>query len=315
MGSLLAGSLLMGCAPEKPSDVDSTKLEIEETSLEGDESEIVVARVDGEEITLEEFERRINGLAPFARVRLQSLERRKEFLRSTVQFEIMADEAERRGYGDRPEVRHAIKETMVRLMVAELLRKEVSISDIDDEMVEAYFEERADEFTGVERRRVARLWTAEKEKIEALVERWEREKPDELAEEMRLFRQFAFRHSEDRDSGDMGGDVGWVVEPDDAFSSAPGTLLGPVEKGDGWEIRMVVEVQESSTPTLEEVESDIRTKLYEEKRRAVRQQYIDELKAQATVELFEDRLEDVRPPSARTPQKLEELPRLPVRGR
>lgn len=314
---VLAMMSLWACAPQKPSDVRSTHLEVEESPIEEDEEAVVVARVQGEEISLAEFERRIEGLAPFARVRLQSGERRQEFLRSLVQFEVMADEAERRGYGDRTDVRHAIKETMTRMMMAEFLGDEVSLHDIDDQALEDYFQRNREAFSRSEERRLAMVWVEDEEGMEQLLARWQEKAEAGIEEPMREFQQFAFRHSQHRETGDRGGDLGWVVEKEaelfeEVYGAEPGVLMDPVEKSGGWALRMVVEVREATDPSFEEVESEVRNRLLEERRDVARRALIDELSDEVEIEVFEDRLAELEPPVVEIPLQLDELPRVRV---
>lgn len=306
-----------GCAPKKPSAGDSRRLEVDESVGEVDDSAVIVARVNGEEITKEEFERRIEGLAPYARVRLQSPERRREFLRSVVQFEVMADEAERQGFGDRPQVRQAMKETMVRLFVADSLRDEVSMRDIDDEMVERFYQERLEELKEAERRRLARVWFADQGAAQVARERFLGEELGDDPERIgRLFQRFAFRYSEDRKTGDQGGELGWVERGEadgvraGVFEVDAGAVQGPVEADGGWELWMVVEVEAEQVPLLEDVVSEIRTKIFEERREQAQRAMVEELMSRAEIELFEDSLDGLEAPSARIPARLEELPRV-----
>ncbi len=313
----------LGCAPEKPSSGDTRQLQVSEGASESAEGQAVVARINGEELTLEEFERRIDGLAPFARVRLQSPERRREYLQSMVQFEVMADEAERRGYGDRPEVRHAMKETMVRLMIAEELRGTVGIDELDEAAVAAFYDEVREEFSRPERRRIAAVRVDDEAAATALFERWMEESSngsvEDLDQRTREFQRFAFRHSQERETGDRGGDLGWVVAPgDDAerevFEVEIGEARGPVEIEGRWEIWMVVEEEIAVDRLLQDVEGELRTRLYEERRRQARDAFVESLMADAEIEVFEDELSEMKPPSARVPRRLEELPRLPLRS-
>src|SRR5690554_3418043 len=150
-----AGMLAWGCAPQKPSDAGDAPEDGAQQSAElgGDE---VVARVNGEAITRAEFERRIEGLAPHARARLQSPEQREDFLKSVVQFEVMADAAEEAGLGDSPHVRHAMREVMVRLMLAEALRERGG-GAIGEEELQAYYDARRADFARPARRMVYEL--------------------------------------------------------------------------------------------------------------------------------------------------------------
>ena len=58
------------------------------------EDKQVVARIDGQPITLADLQRRMAQQAPFVQARYSSPERRKELLDNLVRFEILAREAQ-----------------------------------------------------------------------------------------------------------------------------------------------------------------------------------------------------------------------------
>lgn len=305
-----------GCIPpDKPSDREADDLDIEADEVDDlEDGQAVVARVGGREITREEFNRRIDGLADFARARLQSDQRREDFLNRIVEFEVMADEAHRQGLEDHARVRHAVKETMVDLMIEDHLSEQVSMADIDDEDRHRYFENNTDEFHEPERRRIARLVVDDREKLDRLFERWDRQSFDDPEEAGRAFRRFAFRFSDERETGDDGGDLGWrkpddgTVFDQDVFEWEPGVVKGPFEEDDRYVLKMVVERQEPRRPGLEDLEQELTSRIYEQRRDQARRALVDEVVADARVERFEHNLEQAQPPET-APPPLEELPR------
>lgn len=321
MGTVFALGLVgIGCAPEKPSDAVAGQMQVELDEVDDlEDPQAVVARIDGEEITREEFNRRIDGLAEFARVRLQSAEQRQDFLARIVEFEVLADVAERRGYGEHARTRQAMNETMVDLMVEEWLQDEVSIADIDEQDRRAHFEDHEDDFFRPERRRLARVVADDEAQAQALRQRWVDEASSYGEDEReRMFRRFAFRHSRERDTGDRGGDVGWREPGDDqefgdeVFDWEPGEVYGPFEVDGRWMLKMVVEKEESRAPTAEQLEQQITTRIYEERRRQARRDWIDGLTADIDVEVWDQRLEDVNAPEQPGPLRLGDVPRVTV---
>jgi peptidyl-prolyl cis-trans isomerase C len=316
LGLACCGALL-GCAPQKPSDVDARELEVEADDLaEIDDREAIVARVAGEAITREEFNRRIGALEEFAQVRFQSRERRSDLLTRVVAFEILADEAERRGYGSHAYVRRAMKRAMADRYLDDRIGEDLSISDIGEAERRAYFEAHADELGRPERRRLSRLWVADEERALELVEQWQQEAPDEVDEAMQRFQRFAFRYSQDRESGDFGGRSQWyeaddeVFIVDDLFDRAPAALHGPTEIDDGYVLEMVVDVEEAYEPNFDDVEQEVARRIYEERRAERRAQIVERLMADAEIEIFDDRLEQVqRPPDEAVP-RLRDIPRV-----
>lgn len=321
---MVGTAIMTGCPPQKPSDQDRRELAVDESVMALDESEVVVARIGGEEITLEEFERRIEGLVPFARVRVQSLERQKEFLTSLVQFEVLADVAEREGYGTSLEARHAMKERLRKLLEAELGRESVSAGELSEQELEAYFETHREEFRMPEERRLTRVVAASEEAARELRRRFEEEFAVGATGEERgvKFMEFAFRHSEDRKTGDRRGLVGVFAEGSEefrgeqAFEMEPYQVRGPAEWEDGFELLMVTGVSPATEASFEEVESEVRTLLVDARRKEARRNFVEALRDVATIEVKMERVEAVEPPENEVPLRLEELPRMtPVERR
>lgn len=306
----------MGCAPNKPSDVDARELEVEADDLaEIDDREAIVARVAGEPITREEFNRRIGALEEFAQVRFQSRERRSDLLTRVVAFEILADEAERRGYGSHAYVRRAMKRAMADRYLDDRIGEELAMADIGEDERRAYFEAHGDELGRAERRRLSRLWVADEERARELVDQWHEEAPEESEEAMQHFQRFAFRYSEDRESGDFGGRSEWFSADEqefivaDLFDREPAALHGPIEMNEGFVLEMVVDVEAAYEPDFDEVEQEVARRIYDERRAERRAQIIEGLMAEAEIEIFEDRLEQVQRPPDEAAPRLRDVPR------
>ncbi len=79
---------------------------------------IAVATYDGGEVTVGEIEDAIAQSSPLAQLDLMKPEGLRSILARSIQFELSAIEAERRGYGSRPAVVLAVKQNAVVDMLA-----------------------------------------------------------------------------------------------------------------------------------------------------------------------------------------------------
>src|SRR5262249_39649007 len=79
-----------------------------------------VATFDGDSITVEELKQRFAEMSPFLRSRYATLEQRKDYVDGLARFELLAQEAHRRGLQNDPEV----VETAKKVMVQKLIQKE-----------------------------------------------------------------------------------------------------------------------------------------------------------------------------------------------
>lgn len=314
----VVSAVVVGCAPQKPSDVDDAQ----QLGLEADDDprdrQQVVARIDGDELELEEFERRLDGLVEFAAVRFYSTDARKELLTRMVGFEVMADVAQDKGYGTDARVRDAIKEAMAQLFIEDHLRQTVSMADIDEQQRRAYFEDHRREFHRPERRRIARVVVDDQDEAQALWRRWRQRSLEDVDDPSMEFRRFAFAHSAERQTGDEGGVVGWFEPGDeyrtgaDIFEWTPGEARGPVAIDEGYALEMVVEVKPEERPSFEELKQELTTAVYEQQRQKTRRQFIEGLTRDADVKMWDDRVEDleaVAPSADEIPQRIDDIPR------
>ncbi len=302
-------TLLIGCPPERP-EISNTSVEPDEVSAGGVEP---VAVINGDVLTKAEFERRINSLSPVARSRFASSDARKQFLESQIQFEILADIAEERGYGRRPSVIHAMKETMVRQMLAEQIRSRLTPADITDEEIQRYYRENRYDFIRPEERRVAAV-ISDRETVSRQIYGQLENALSKLHGEARInpLRLAAERHGIDPQISQDGGDLGWISDPEHPANQnsgrnkvmaqtvfefkAVGDFSEPIRIEDNWYIVMLIDRRPSNAKTLEEVENKLRDKLYELRRREIREELLKKYVDGARVEINESVVETIDKP-------------------
>jgi peptidyl-prolyl cis-trans isomerase C len=97
-----------------------------------------VARFSGQTVTDAELNQRFNEMNPYARARFQTVEQRRDYVDGVVRFELLAQEAVRRGLQNDPEVVEAAR----RVMVQQLLKKELEEGSggVTDAQISAYYE-------------------------------------------------------------------------------------------------------------------------------------------------------------------------------
>lgn len=97
-----------------------------------------VAKFSGQTVTDAELAQRFSEMNPYARARYQTAEQRRDYVEGIARFELLAQEAVKRGLQNDPEVVEAAR----RVMVQQLLKKEVdeSTAGITDAQVAAYYD-------------------------------------------------------------------------------------------------------------------------------------------------------------------------------
>lgn len=321
LAPLALGCLLVfgACSPEKPSQVATGEQGPQDAA-----DAKPVALVNGETLTVGEMERRIEGLTPFARSRYTTTEAKQEYLDTMVQFEVMADEAERRGLDKDPAVAQAIKEAMVRHLLTTELKDRVKLRDITDAEIEQAYRNSLEDFRTPERRRVTLLLVDSQEKAQQLHAEITGQVFEDPALRKAAFENLVRANSIHRSSANQGGDMGFVTtkEAEPSRKATAEAVFALANIGDitsvhqtprGWQIAMFTEVIEGKVRPLEEVSREIRNRLFEERRQGIRQKFIDELIAKASVETYPEVLETVEVKTGAIPKRLEELPKLPLR--
>ncbi len=171
------------------------------------------------------------------------------------------------------------------------VRGRVRISDAD---VRNYYQTHPQEFGGEEEVRVRHIFLplregapkADEEKARAIGER----ALGRLAQG-EDFAKVARDVSKGPSAGD-GGELGWLrrgtiqeILEDAAFALKPGEVSGLVRAGPGLHLLKVEERRVGGGKSLEEVSEEIRIRLYEEQVGTYRQQYIEELKRGAAIDV------------------------------
>lgn len=314
-------TLVAACAPEKPSDKRDLRRQAsaeesrEATNLE--QQPVVV--VDGEEISLGEFERRLQELPEYARVRYSSIEQKKEYLNSVAQFEVMADVAESKGLGDADAVYFAMKDALAERLLDEVVRQNVEMDAIDQDAVRRYYEAHRDEYRSPAARRVALLEVETRAMAERLRQRLLDKRPEEREERINAFRGAAATYSIDRAAAREGGDIGFVPAPDAdperprvaeaVFAlSEPGEISPVIDLEDGFGLAIFFEERAASQTSLDEAAREIRQTLYEAEREKFRRQFVAKLREGAEIETFSEVVDDVEPPGEPGPRRVEDVP-------
>lgn len=319
VGVFASGAL--ACAPEKPS---KAKLEGNETSESAQDKATIeaspVAVVNGEEISLAEFNRRVRELPEFARVRYATVAQQQDWLDSVAQFEVMADVAEKKGMGERPEVYFALKQAMADQLIEDIVREKLSMDDIDEVAIAAYYQAHKADFERPEARRVVLIEVGTREEAARIRERVlvEMERAEDSA--ANAFRRAAASYSTDRAVGIKGGDIGFI-SPGEALAEADeaqqkrariAEAIAPLEQigeltpvfalDPGWGLATFIEERAAEVTSMDEAASEIRQILYQERREKIVAEFIASLRKDATIKTFPEVIDALAPapkPAAR----------------
>src|SRR5215471_16817061 len=171
----------------------------------------VVAKVEDAVITVGDFQERINKQSPFIRARYTTVEKKKEFLDNLIRFEVMANEARRRGYDKDPEVVRVMKQQMISKFLQKDFESKLKVEDVPDADVEKYYKDHPAEFNQKDEVRLSEIVVKDKSKADkALAEAKALPKASPIGADQKGFRDLVTKYSEDEDSKSRGGDLSFI---------------------------------------------------------------------------------------------------------
>ncbi|MBX7197256.1 MAG: peptidylprolyl isomerase [Sandaracinaceae bacterium] len=263
--------------------------------LTEEEAGQVLATIGDREITVGEFAESIASKGPFLRARYNSPERRRELLDQMVRFELFAQEADRRGLDDLPEVQRTRKQVLIRRFLKQEYEDRIQLSDVTDADVQAYFDSHQDEFNKPEQVRASHIVFSSQATAQRVLHQLTASPSD-----MRLFRQLAEVHNTDPATRDRFGDIGFFSRPAERQADEPelppevaeaafsmdtiGTIYPElVHTSQGWHIVKITGRRAPLHRTLEEASRPIRHRLWRERREQAVEDLVARLRSEADV--------------------------------
>ncbi len=260
-----------------------------------------LATVDDITITVGELQALLNRESPYIRARYTSLEQKKDFLDSIIRFEILAKEAVRRHYDTDPEVVRTMKEVMIQKLVKDEFDRRITPDSVSEAEIKAYYDANLADYQKPDEVRVSAIIV----KSKAQAERVAAEAAGEAGATNKGFRDLVEKYTQDPDSKLRSGDLRYlstattdtprpVVEA--AFQLAKtGDVSGAVDAGNGtFYVLKQTGRRKAMVKSIDDARAQIRNKLYRDKRVEAQKAFIEQLRGQAKIEIFEDNLAKVR---------------------
>ena len=267
-----------------------------------------LVKVGDTTITLGEFADRLGGQSPYLRARYNSPERRREFLDNMVRFELLALEANKRGFDKSEDVARVRKQMMVQQMMQDLFDKEgLKLSDISDKEIETYYEKNKSEFDKPAQVRASHIQFKDKAGAEKVLKQLQAKPGD-----MELFRKLAQQWNQDPATKSSYGDLHFFsAEKDDtegdeaprpaavrkaAFSLEKVGDLYPevVASESGFHIVKLTGKRDAMKRSLEDARRLIQNRLWRQKREEAIEKFVADLRGKANVKENLDLLAKVK---------------------
>jgi peptidyl-prolyl cis-trans isomerase C len=258
----------------------------------------------GGEVTVGELEDAIVRQSPFMRQRYQELDARRELLEKHLRFELLAAEAERRGFATDPTVVQAIKQNAVQGMMKAEVDTSVTPESVTAEEVKAYYDSHLDEFVRPATRRASQVLVATEAEAKALLEQAK-------AMDMRGFRELARDKSVDVDTKLRGGDLRYFdakgkaqgddppVDPELAkavftLANVGDTYAKPVKLGNHFAVLKLTGVRPANERTLAQADETIRMRLWRDKRQATLDKLLTDLRTKYKPEIHPELVDAIQ---------------------
>jgi len=259
----------------------------------------VVARVDDAVITVGDVQERVNKQSPFIRARYAALDKKKEFLDNLIRFEVMAREAERRGYDKDPEVVRVMKQQMISKFLQKDFESKLKVEDVPDAEVEKYYKEHPEEYNRPDEVRVTELVIKD------------RGKADKAAAEARAaskidpkpFHDLVTKLSEDAESKGRNGDSTFFDKNSTAYPKPVvdaafelkevGDISAPIKTDKGFVVLRLMQKRPGYSRPLTEVKRQIQQRLFRDVRTKALDEFIADLKKKSKITIDEANLAKV----------------------
>jgi peptidyl-prolyl cis-trans isomerase C len=263
----------------------------------------IVAKVDDAVITVGDVQERINKQSPFVRAKYTTPDKKKEFLDSLIRFEVLANEAEKRGYDKDPEVVRVMKQQMISKFLQKDFESKLKVEDVPDADVEKYYNEHPTEFNQKDEVRVSEILVKDKAKADkVLAEAKALPKASPTGADQQKFRDLVTKYSEDEESKARGGDLSFfdkettkVQKPivEAAFKLAEVGDVTAVKTDKGWAVIRLVQKRPGFNRPLAEVKRQIQQRLFRDLRSKSMDNFVADLKKKSKIDVREENLNKI----------------------
>lgn len=242
----------------------------------------VLAKVDGDAITVAAFEKEAEQQPPYVRPMLETPDGRKQFLDRMITLDLLMREALRRGLDRREDVRDQLEQARKGIVLQALLRDVADKAPgLTDAALRKYYDANRSSFEVGDRVRVSHVLFKDRATAEEFARRARQGEPFE-----RIIGEAAA-------AGGSGADLGFIERgtfvkefESAAFSAAPGSIVGPVKTMYGYHVLSVGERKPAGLQSFEEVKAKIASDLRENAQRDAIEGLIADLRKQARIETF-----------------------------
>ena len=276
----------------------------EPASTSGESSE-VLATFDKGQITLAEFERVIAQKTASDRALIEKPGGRQALLESMIRYDLLAQEAERRGYGTNHEVRNAERSVASETMLAASFR--VDREKIPAEDIERAYAARKSEFGRPHMRRATHIRVATEAEAKALI-------TELRGSDREGFARVAREKNIDPRTRNQGGELGYFDGDGKTESGRPTEVPielvkatftlkrmfdiapKPIAQGGSWNVLMFTGEMPGISKKLEELDPIFREEIAVKQEERAVDAFVAELRSKTPIEVHPELIESIELP-------------------
>jgi peptidyl-prolyl cis-trans isomerase C len=264
----------------------------------------VIAKFDGGQVTVGDLEDTILDQNPFMQQRYLSTDAVKSLLERSLRFELLADEAERRGYAKGEEAQQATKQSAVQALIKHDIDDVITTQSIPAADVKAYYDSHRSEFVRGEGRRASEILLADEAAAKALL-------PKAKAADAAAFRELARANSIDATNQHRGGDLPYFTAQGGAFAQGDrdvdpalakavfalrnvGDTSDVVRLGTGFAILKLTGIRPAEDVSLAQADDRVRSRLWRERRQAAIESKVQALKQEQKAVVHPELIDEVQ---------------------
>jgi peptidyl-prolyl cis-trans isomerase C len=266
----------------------------------------VLATIDGEKITLQEFTKELDKIPMNMKMLVASESGKKNYLDRLVVKKLLLKEASKAKIESDKEFQDRVNDIKEQLLIEALLKKKITAdTQMSEDDLKKYYEEHKEEFKKdreINTRHILLKTEEEAKQVQAKVQKGED------------FTELAKKYSIDPNVKTTGGEIGFqpkgslIPEYETAAFklNKVGQVTGIVKTQFGFHIIRLEGVKPPSYVPFEEVKDFIKQKNAQEKQKEVLEKYIEELKKNAKITIDEALLKEDKaepPVKASVPEK------------
>jgi peptidyl-prolyl cis-trans isomerase C len=240
----------------------------------------VLAVVNGQPITAEDYQEEAAALSPFALKALEDPANKEKFLENLEDKRLIVQKAESMGLDKDPEMAAKLARLKDTLLLGEFVKKEIlDKANVTDQEVKAYFDQHKADLGEV---RISHILVASRQEAEDILKKL---KAGES------FAALAKEYSLDGKTKANGGDLGWVKWEqfgsaslkDAAFKLKPGEISGIVQSQFGFHIMKVTDKKPASDSDFAKIKDELKEQVAEKKKEDLFENYVKDLRSKAKI--------------------------------